>query len=1112
MRRISVSFIVSFLLLGSIGVTGQISYPAPFNPVKGLVHEVEQDQRQELCLNGKWEFMPVYNVEAADFAPPVQFLADPVAIKIPSPWNVNSFTDGQGGDFVTYPSYPKEWEKAKIGWMRKKINVPANWDEQTLKLHFNAVMGKTLVYVNGKKVVENFELFLPFEADVTDLIKPGQENEILVGVAKGDLFDVRGKYGRRTYVGGSMWGIEMAGIWQDVFLVAVPKVHIEDVFIQPDVKNNTLKIEVSIANNSNQKATVNVGGDIRKWYSRAGLSVNEIPEQKDELDGVPSLLFTELKRVSLEPNVTTKVTLSATVDSKLNYWTPQTPELYGAIIQLRQGKGIVVDTKYDRFGWRQFEISGDKLLLNGHPIQLSGDSWHFTGVPQMTRRYAWAWFNMLKNTNANAVRFHAQPFPHFYYDMADEMGICILDETGIWSSDGGPKIDSEAYWESCIEHIEKLVKRDKNHACVFGWSVCNETVPVAVNVFKAPETLVQRQLDEINRWVRTVQAADPTRPWISGDGETDRPTILPTTIGHYGGFGGMEKWATEGKPWGIGEQSMAYYGTPQQASKYNGNRAYESMMGRMEAIAIESYDLIKYQREHNASYSSVFNLVWYALQPLPLGMNDTNRQTESTDGIFFGFTEGAYGMQPERLGPFTSTLNPGYDPSLPLYRAWPLLDAVRCANATPILPNPIKAPEEKTTSFPVTPADAIILFAGQDSKLKSDLEGLGLKIMTDGKATRNTLYIIDGLNPPTDTKQLLAIRKGIDAGARIFVMGLTPETLATINPLLPYPIELGERRATSFLVTPETKEMQGLGHADFYFSELIPRGKTALHYGITGTFGKMANILLRACNTDWQRWNYRAETSKTGSVFRSELEAKGPDVVIASLPIDDCLFVVSTLDLKEIKLETQQLLSRILANLGAQVSNANLSNMQALDKNAHLNRALVWGPSNENDQPVNEMLTTDYIKGEGSVIPELNLTSAGQTWRVATADSDGYFEMSVPRSSGNRKNPVIYLSFWMYSPRSLSNLLAEPDMPNMDMFINAQGGVAIWLNGKQIALQELPQGTDKVKIPNVMPDKGWNHFVVKLVRGQQGYPVKASIHFDSVDKKFMEQVLSSLVR
>ena len=91
----------------------------------------------------------------------------------------------------------------------------------------------------------------------------------------------------------------------------------------------------------------------------------------------------------------------------------------------------------------------------------------------MTRRYAWAWYTALKAANCNAARLHAQPFPRFYMDMADEMGICILGETGLWSSDGGPKIDSEEYWTNAVEHIRRYIKRDRNHASIFGWSVCN---------------------------------------------------------------------------------------------------------------------------------------------------------------------------------------------------------------------------------------------------------------------------------------------------------------------------------------------------------------------------------------------------------------------------------------------------------------------------------------------------------------------------------------------------------------------------------------------------------------------------------------------------------------
>ena len=105
---------------------------------------------------------------------------------------------------------------------------------------------------------------------------------------------------------------------------------------------------------------------------------------------------------------------------------------------------------------------------------------------------------------------------------------------------------------------------------------------------------------------------------------------------------------------------MAYYGTPKQTSKYNGDRSYESQLGRMEGLAIECYDLLKTQHELNASYASVFNLAWYALQPLALGQKDTSVAPSANDGIFFTeFKEGGYGMQPERLGPYTTTFNPG---------------------------------------------------------------------------------------------------------------------------------------------------------------------------------------------------------------------------------------------------------------------------------------------------------------------------------------------------------------------------------------------------------------------------------------------------------------------
>ena len=151
----------------------------------------------------------------------------------------------------------------------------------------------------------------------------------------------------------------------------------------------------------------------------------------------------------------------------------------------------------------------------------------------MTRRYAWAWFTAIKGMNGNAVRPHAQVYPRFYLDMADEMGICVLNETANWASDGGPKLDSEHFWKESKEHLKRFVLRDRNHASVFGWSISNENKPVILHVYNRPELMpVQKKAWE--EWRDIVHQYDPTRPWISADGEDDGDGILPVTVGHYG--------------------------------------------------------------------------------------------------------------------------------------------------------------------------------------------------------------------------------------------------------------------------------------------------------------------------------------------------------------------------------------------------------------------------------------------------------------------------------------------------------------------------------------------------------------------------------------------------
>lgn len=1083
-----ISLIIMLLLAFSLSVGAQQKYDHVFNPMKGLVHESETPFREELCLNGKWQFMPVFTNDLDQFKKPLNFDWDVVPLKVPSPWNINSFAEGDGGDFLTFPSYPKAWEKAKIGWMKKDFVLPKNWSGKQIKLHFEAIAGFAKIYINGQLAGENLDIFFPTELDVTSFVKPGK-NEILVGVAKASLTDDQGKYGRRNYVAGSFWGQHIVGIWQDVSLIAVPELSITNVFVNPDVRNDVLEFSVSIQNNTTRNQSFVLNASIREWLKEASDDVNMAPVDngflKDEIFQIK-----EKGKIELKAGGHVTLVLTKKVNGSLKYWTPETPNLYGSVISLKKGKKKVADIKYTRFGWRQFTINGTELLLNGKAIVLKGDSWHFMGIPQMTRRYAWAWFKMLKDANANAVRLHAQPYPSFYLDMADEMGICVLDETGIWSSDGGPKIDSDDYWEYCKKHVKSLVMRDRNHPSVFGWSVCNETLPVAIHVFHAPESMVQRQVDEINNWVAIVKETDPTRDWISGDGEDMRPTDLPTVIGHYGDENSMKRWSSEGKPWGVGETGMAYYGTPKQISAVNGNRAYESQLGRMEGLATEAYDLIGKQQKYKASYSSVFNIIWYGLKPLPFGLSDVSRSPNSKDGIFFPeYKEGIPGVQPERLGPYTSTVNPGYDSGLPLYEPWPLFKAIQAINAIPSKQFKI---EEKNTIEKAKPASVKIkqvgIISSAKSELKEYLTNMGVPFVTLNSTKNSTIdvLIVDGETAEINHADRMRIQDCIKMGGKVLVLGVIPKTIEQLNAILPYQLKLTERKASSFLVKATDELLANLEHKDFYFTELIRQ--PVMHYGLSGELVDRGTVLLEACNTDWNRWNGKAEYLKTAAVYRTEKESKPAGTAIVKVESGKGEIYISNIDLLELKSEGEKLFRTLLTNLGIVLKDVPVNSLRALSATGNLERAI--------------MLTGSRLANIGTVGNQQFAENyeTEETSEVVQTNAQGYLDCGS-------MNQVL-LSFWVYSPRSLVNLLVEPDMPKLDMVLDGLQKTEVFINGSLFSEKTGSESTRKLE--NLPFKKGWNHILMQLERKGEHREWRTKIRFESNKQDFIEQLKSTV--
>ena len=1103
--------IVAFTLLTGKAL-GQVQNTSMvFAPSENLIKPVEKPYRQSICLNGQWDFQPVELPanfkEGIDPAPVLPAVRpdewSKVPIRIPSPWNVNSFADKNslGGDFICYPSYPKEWEKVKMGWLRKKIVVPATWKLNKIQLHFEAVAGNAEIFVNGKKVGEHFDIFLPFDVDITNAVVFGKENEICVGVKKASLFDVRSDYGRRTYQAGSFWGQHIAGIWQDVYLVALPKIRVENTFIKPLLSKNKLEVEVTLINETDKTANISVEADVYKWISHAGKNIITAPLPSSEIEKNSALQIPAIA-VSIPAHAKSVVTLSSPVADKLKLWFPQNPNLYALVVK-PVFNGQVTDVKYTRFGWREFSFEGNQFLLNGKPFIIKGDSWHFLGIPQMTRRYAWAWFTALRDANLNAVRLHAEPYPSFYLDVADEMGILVLDETAVWASDGGTKLNDPAYWADSKNHLASLIMRDRNHPSVFGWSISNEVKPIVRGVMRNPKGMMDTLINYYGIWADICKKIDPTRTWISADGEDDGEGKLPTYIVHYGGIGAMERAEQSGKPWGVGEAGNAYYGTPEQVSEANGSRAYESFLGRMEGVAVSSYESLINQRNKHAIYRSVFNMVWYGLKPLPLGLKNIENAPTLNDGIYFPPLEkGQPGVQPERIGPYCTTLNPGYDASLPLYETWPLFDAIKNASAEPPIECSWKNKTDSITAPPeVKKVNSIKILSGKSGTLASDLKRIGVPVdkFSDNNNSPSILFI-DGANPPPESARGL-INQVIQNSGTVVVWGVDSSKQNLLNKLLPAPLEITNRISSSLVKEIPNILTQNLSLPDMYFSELNP--PEIITHGLSGELVKQSSVLLKACNTNWLLWNKQPEYAKTAMVLRSEREHKPEGAVFILKTIGTGRLIVTSLPAAPRLSKAEKMVRKLLTNLGIELgAGSDVGN--PLLKTGDIVRALVCGSF-----PVSsfeEGISKNFINPANESQFKTSSLIDDKQWHLVYNEA-GNFDFTKVKLEGPSQNAVVYLSFWVSSPRSLEDLLIEPNIPVVNLEVSAEDATQVWLNGKEI-INNRNRGASKAEALKL--HQGWNHFLIKLTKMNGNWTFSGRLTCNQPD--FLAELESALAK
>lgn len=906
-----------------------VEFTGRFAPHQGIVSEYEQPQRQELCLNGKWQFQPVglpagyqwNRGHAPDLTLPDDNRWETTPIKIPSAWNVNNW--GLWGEPkkydpvpLYYPSYPDSWKHVQMGWLRKSFRVPDGWKGRRLILHFDGVAGQCRVLVNGKTVVDShYDTFTPFEADVTDQVDPTGDNELLVGVRAQRLFnkahpDYKWGWDAMGPRGSDMF--DVCGIYQDVFLVGLPQVYVEDVFVKPWVDQDRLDVDVTLCNKTDKVSRIRVSGAIRPWKNLAGSDVLSAPEEKWTLER--TVLSVKPVQIQLQPGESKTITLSETVNNRLRQWNPDHPNLYGLVLDVTSN-GVQTDRKYTRFGWRQFTIKDGDLLLNGERIQLYGDIMHPFSSFIMTRRTAWAWFTMIKDFGGNAVRPHAQPWPRFYIEMADEMGLAVLDEAGLFGSAGGFNMDEEAAWKNCRDEYKALILRDRNSPGVMGWSFANEMFALgALN--KIPDEKFNRYRDKLVEFGRMAYTLDPTHQWISCDGDEDLGGRLPVWSKHWGD-GWKDKQDThyklpedDSKPWMLGEYSASYYGLPNRLDYLNGDRAYESYAGRDEALGIDVYELATGIARDKLDYFSASETVWFGLEHLNFGYHDFTRLPTSEDGVFFTrpYHEGEPGMQPERLPPFVATLNPGWDPALPLYKPLAMFEAMKAALA-PGKPAPFsgRVPFRPRPDVPEPTISAVRFIGDTEGPLWGFLRKHKLPMVTDAAADFVIVDAQTGLNDP----RLSTLGKN----QTVMVMLSDQDTdLDKLNAILPKPIVLTDRQASSFVHGADDDLTAPFSLKELFFVE---NNQTSymMQCGLDGPLVKEAKVLLKACNIDWSLFN-APENRKCGALTLYEKLKKPSGAALVEWTNGKGRLLICSIDTSRDSKEINQFWTKLFACLG----------------------------------------------------------------------------------------------------------------------------------------------------------------------------------------------------
>ena len=359
------------------------------------------------------------------------------------------------------PKPPKIYRDNPVGSYSREFEVPAEWDEQSIILHFGGVSSAFYVWVNGKEVGYSQGSRLAAEFDITDYLKPGK-NKLAVQVFR---------WSDGSYLEDQdMW--RLSGIHREVLLMAQPKISLNDFFVRTKFDANLQDANLEVRPKVWVKdETV----DLKKWklkgklYDAANKPVVELP----------SVTFDAIYNERWPQRDITKWAMMEADVRAPRKWSAEDPYLYRIVFEVCNPKGEVVEARTHKIGFRKVEFSKDNaLLINGEVVKIMGvnrhDHHHIRGKA-LTREDMRKDVELLKQFNFNAVRTSHYPNDPYFYKLCDEYGLYVMDEANIECHHLGSYLPQQPNWVASITtRIIRMVERDKNHASIISWSMGNE--------------------------------------------------------------------------------------------------------------------------------------------------------------------------------------------------------------------------------------------------------------------------------------------------------------------------------------------------------------------------------------------------------------------------------------------------------------------------------------------------------------------------------------------------------------------------------------------------------------------------------------------------------------